>query len=61
MELARLVNAARYMAHLTGFGAIAQGPGAVAAGQGGIAIDGNVHGNVSHGRSEENKPSSGSV
>lgn len=61
MKLSRLGNAARYTAHLTGSGAIAQGPGAVAAGQGGMAIGGNVHGNVSHGRSEENKPSSGSV
>lgn len=54
-ELARLGNAARYTAQLTGSGAIAQGPGAVAAGQGGIAIGGSVQGNVSLGSDRERK------
>jgi hypothetical protein len=54
-ELVELGNLARFEAHLTGSGAIAQGPGAVAAGQGGVAIGGNVHGNVSLRSGEERK------
>ncbi len=45
-ELARLGNLERYEAHLTGSGAIAQGPGAKAVGQGGAIVEGDVHGDV---------------
>ncbi len=45
-ELASFGNLARFKAHLTGSGAIAQGAGAVAAGAGGVAIGGNVQGDV---------------
>jgi hypothetical protein len=57
-ELEALGNLTHCEAHLTGDGAIAQGPGAVTAGQSGIAIGGSVHGNVSLGSSGQRKSQS---
>jgi hypothetical protein len=45
-ELARQGHLARFVAQLSGSGAMALGPGAVAAGQGGVAVGGDVYGNV---------------
>jgi hypothetical protein len=45
-ELTRQGNWERFVAHLTGSGAIAQGPGAVAAGERGVAVGGHVQGST---------------
>ena len=44
-ELAAMGNLARFEAHLTGAGSIAQGPGAIAAGQRGVAAK-NIEGSI---------------
>ncbi len=45
-EMARLGNLPRFMATVTGGGAIAQGAGAKAVGQGGVLVEGNVTGPI---------------
>ena len=45
-ELMRQGHWERFVAHLTGSGAIAQGSGAVAAGERGVAVGGDVHGST---------------
>lgn len=45
-EMARLGNLPRFMATVTGGGAIAQGTGAKAVGQGGVLVEGNVSGPI---------------